>query len=151
MSAPSNAGAEASPAVLEKLRNLTMPPIAALLGFELLSVEPGESTFGLEVDERLSNPQGTLHGGVLCDLADAAMGIAFASLLSPGETYTTIELKINFLKPVWKTRLTASGRVLRKGRSVGLALCDVVDSAGNLVAHASSTCMVLAGDQAQGR
>ncbi len=142
---------QSHPAVLERLRNLAMPPIAKLVGFELLSVEPGESTFALDADERLSNPMGTVHGGVLCDLADAAMGIAFASLMAPGETYTTIELKINFLKPVWKTRLTATGRVLRKGRSVGLTVCDVVDSSGALVAHATSTCMVLAGEQAQGR
>lgn len=139
------------PAVLEALRKIETPPIARLLGLEILSVDPGVAVFGLEADERLWNPMGTVHGGVLCDLADAAMGVAFASLMAAGETYTTIELKINFLKPVWKTRLTATGRVVRKGRSVGLIVCDVTDSAGALVAHASSTCMVLAGAQAQGR
>jgi uncharacterized protein (TIGR00369 family) len=62
------------------------------------------------------NPMGTLHGGVYCDLADAAMGYAYASTLAEGETFTTVELKINFFRPVRKGRLTAEARVVKAGR-----------------------------------
>jgi uncharacterized protein (TIGR00369 family) len=94
---------------------------------------------------------GTLHGGVLCDIADAAMGIAYAASLDEGETFTTLELKINFLKPVRAGRLTATGRIVKGGRTVGLIECDVVDDEDRLVARASSTCMTLRGEQAVGR
>src|SRR5438105_13613557 len=94
---------------------------------------------------------GTLHGGVLCDVADAAMGMAWAATLGEGETFTTLELKINFLRPVWTGRLTTTGRVVQGGRTIGLLECDVVDGQGRLVARASSTVMTLRGAQAAGR
>ena len=127
------------------------PPIAALLGFTLTSVGAGEATIELKVDERLANPMGTLHGGVLGDIADAAMGMAWASTLGEGETFTTLELKINFLKPVWSGTLLARGRVVKAGRTIGLVECDVLDAQDRLVARASSTCMTLRGAQAEGR
>jgi uncharacterized protein (TIGR00369 family) len=127
------------------------PPIAQLIGFRLVAVEPGEAIIEFEAREAHANPMGTLHGGVLCDVADAAMGIAFASTLDEGESFTTLELKINFLKPIWKARLKATGRVVKRGRVVGMVECDVTDDGGSLVARASSTCMVLRGEQAKGR
>lgn len=128
-----------------------MPPVAKLIGFELVELEKGEALFHLHADERHANPMGTLHGGVLCDVADAAMGMAYASTLADGETFTTLELKINFLKPVWKGQLVARGRVVKGGRTIGLVVCDVTDEQDQLVAHASSTCMTLRGEKAQGR
>jgi len=95
---------------------LPPPPIATLLGFRLLSAAPGEAVVELEVDERYANPMGTLHGGVLCDIADAAMDIAYACALEEDETFTTLELKISYLRPVWKARLKAVGRVVKQGR-----------------------------------
>lgn len=94
---------------------------------------------------------GTIHGGILCDLADAAMGFAFASTLGPGETFTTLELKINFLRPVIEGILTASARVAHRGKTVGLVECDVANAQGKAVARASSTCQVLRGEAARGR
>jgi uncharacterized protein (TIGR00369 family) len=94
---------------------------------------------------------GTLHGGVLCDVADAAMGMAYAATLAEGETFTTLELKINFLRPVWTGKLTATGRVVQGGRTVGLVECDIVDDQKRLVARVSSTCLTLRGQQAEGR
>jgi uncharacterized protein (TIGR00369 family) len=94
---------------------------------------------------------GTVHGGVLCDLADAAMGTAYASTLVDGETFTTLELKINFLRPVWRATLRAEGRVVQGGRTVGMVECDVFDERERLVARASSTCLTLRGEQATGR
>jgi uncharacterized protein (TIGR00369 family) len=79
------------------------------------------------------------------------MGIAYATTLEAGESFTTLELKINFLKPVWRARLRAIGKVVKKGRTVSLIECDVLDENDALVARASSTCMTLRGDQAQGR
>ncbi|HEX2715418.1 MAG TPA: PaaI family thioesterase, partial [Candidatus Acidoferrales bacterium] len=93
----------------------------------------------------------TLHGGILCDIADAAMGVAYACTLEDGETFTTLEMKINFLKPIWKARLRAAARVVKQGRTIGLVECDVTDDKQSLVARASSTCMTLRGQQAQGR
>jgi uncharacterized protein (TIGR00369 family) len=94
---------------------------------------------------------GTLHGGILCDIADAAMGMAFASTLAPDESFTTVELKINFFRPVWRARLKAEGAVLQRGRTVGYVECNITDEQNRLIAKAASTCMVLRGEQASGR
>jgi uncharacterized protein (TIGR00369 family) len=127
------------------------PPIATLLGFRLTSVGYGEAVIAFEAGARHANPMGTLHGGVLCDIADAAMGMAYASTLAEGETFTTLALKINFLKPVWTARLEAIGRVVKAGQTIGLIECDITDEGNNLVARASSTCITLRGRQAEGR
>jgi uncharacterized protein (TIGR00369 family) len=119
------------------------PPIGGLLGFILKGIEPGRAVFEMEVDERHHNPMGTLHGGVYCDLADAAMGYAYAATLGEGETFTTVELKINFFRPVRKGRLTAEARVVKAGSTLGYVECDVTDQTGKLVARAASTCMKL--------
>lgn len=127
------------------------PPIAELIGFTMGPAAAGTAVIELAADGRHANPMGTLHGGVLCDIADAAMGMAFATLLEPGESFTTLELKINFLKPVWSAKLTATGRVVRKGGTVGMVECDITDEGGALVAKATSTCMTLRGEKARGR
>jgi uncharacterized protein (TIGR00369 family) len=127
------------------------PPVARLVGFQIVEVAPGRAVFEMEAGPQHANPMGTLHGGILCDIADAAMGIAYASDLEEGQTFTTLELKINFLKPVWKARLRAEGHVVKRGKTVGLVECDVVDETGSLVARASSTCLTLSGEKAAGR
>ena len=129
-----------------------VPPIAAHMGFDLVELGDGSARFELGVDlEKHGNPMGTVQGGVLVALADAAMGIAYASLLAVDETFTTLELKINYLKPVWSGRLFADGSVLKSGRTVGLTECRITDETGSLVAYATSTCMTLRGESAQGR
>ena len=127
------------------------PPVAELIGLEVVRIEGGESEMTMVAEERHSNPMGTIHGGILCDLADAAMGTAWFSTLEPGETFTTLELKINFLRPFWTGRLIARGRVVQRGRTVGMTECDVVDEQERLIARASSTCMTLRGEMAAGR
>src|SRR3978361_218981 len=124
------------------------PPIASLIGFSLAEVESGRAQFVLDADERHHNPMGTLHGGILCDIADIAMGLAYATTLEEGESFTTLELKINFLRPVRPSRLVADGRVVQRGRTVGLAECVVTDERGRLIAKATSTCLTLRGEQA---
>jgi uncharacterized protein (TIGR00369 family) len=126
-------------------------PIGVLIGFAITALEEGESVIEFQATENHTNPMGTLHGGVLCDIADAAMGIAFASTLEENESFTTLELKINFLRPVWNDKLRASGKVVKRGRTVGMVECDVTNSKGDLVARSSSTCLVLRGDQASRR
>jgi uncharacterized protein (TIGR00369 family) len=127
------------------------PPVGDLVGFRVVEVEPGRAVFEMEAGPRHANPMGTLHGGILCDIADAALGIAYASTLGEGESFTTLELKINFFKPVWNAKLRAEARVVKKGRTVGMSECDVLDEKGSLVARASSTCMTLSGEMAKGR
>jgi len=130
---------------------LPPPPVATLIGFTIGSIEPGRVVMEMNAGPQHANPMGTVHGGILCDLADAAMGMAYASTLDEGETFTTLELKINFLKPVWTERLIATGRLVKGGNTVGLVECDVHDDKDRLVARASSTCMTLRGQQAGGR
>lgn len=127
------------------------PPVAKLVGFRMTDAEPGRVVFEIDVGPQHASPLGTLHGGIVCDVADAALGCAHASLLEDGESFTTLELKINFLKPVWSGRLVAEGRSIRFGRTVGLTECRVVDEHGSLVAYATSTLMTLRGEMAQGR
>ena len=118
-----------------------------MVGFVLKSVEPGYAIFEMEADERHHNPMGTLHGGIYCDIADAAMGFAYAATLAEGETFTTIELKINFLRAVRKATLTAEARVVKAGSAVGYVECEIKDQTGKLVAKAASTCMKVRTDR----
>lgn len=127
------------------------PPIAKLIGLEMVEVAKGRAVFGLEARRKHANPMGTLHGGVLCDLGDAAMGCAVATTLEDGTSYTTLELRINFFKPVWEGRLLANASVVRRTRKVAYAEAEIVDKNGSLVAKLSSTCLVLAGKDADGR
>src|SRR3954468_9246616 len=128
------------------MNQLSPPPVGRLIGFAMKSIEPGHAIFEMEADERHHNPMGTLHGGVYCDLADAAMGFAYASVLEEGEKFTTIELKINFLRAVQKATLTAEARVVKAGSTLGYVECEVKDQTGKLVAKAASTCMKLRRD-----
>ena len=125
--------------------------VARLIGFEVKDIASGRATVMLSAGPQHANPMGTLHGGILCDIADAAMGVAFASTLAPDESFTTIELKINFLRPVWQAQLKAEGVVLQRGRSVGYVECSVTDEQNRLIAKAASTCIVLRGKEASGR
>jgi uncharacterized protein (TIGR00369 family) len=126
-------------------------PIGRLLGLKLSKSADAQAVIEFEATERYGNPMGTLHGGVLCDIADAAMGAAYRSTLTDGESFTTLELKINFLRPVWNAKLRAEARLVRAGRIVGLVECNISDEQGRLVARASSTCMTLGEQLAEGR
>jgi uncharacterized protein (TIGR00369 family) len=125
--------------------------VMRLIGFEAKEIADGRATVTLAAGPQHANPMGTLHGGILCDIADAAMGMAFASTLAPDESFTTVELKINFFRPVWEARLQAEGKVVRRGSSLGYIECEITDDQGRLVAKAASTCLVLRGKQAKGR
>lgn len=127
------------------------PPIAQLIGFAPTHIEIGRSIMEMTADGRHANPMGTLHGGVICDLADAAMGTAMATTLEDDESFTTLDLTAKYFKPIWNARIRASARVVKRTRTLGLVECDVTDDGGSLVAKVFSTCMVLRGTEAKGR
>ncbi len=127
------------------------PGVAKLMEMRVTEVEEGRVTMQMPVDERYSNMIGTVHGGVICDLADAAMGSAFATTCREGETYATVELKCNFLRPVWKSMLTAKAWVVSRGKTMGMSECEVRDDQNKLIAKLSCTLTVLLGDAAKGR
>jgi uncharacterized protein (TIGR00369 family) len=127
------------------------PPVAELLDIDRVAFGDGKCTRKLQAGPQHANPMGTLHGGILCDVADAAMGMAFFTTCAEGESFTTLELKINFLRPFWTGTLLAHGRVVQRGKTVAMTECDVVDENDRLIAKATSTVMALRGDAAQGR
>jgi uncharacterized protein (TIGR00369 family) len=131
--------------------DVPLPPITRLIGFDLTAAGQGQASFSFHAEPRHANALGTLHGGVLCDVTDMAMGLAYATTLAAGESFTTIELKINFLRPIWTGLLSANARVVKGGRTLGLVECDVLDDQQRLVARASSTCLTLRGEAAEGR
>jgi uncharacterized protein (TIGR00369 family) len=126
-------------------------PVARLIGFEANDIGDGRATVSLLAGPPHANPMGTLHGGIFCDIADAAMGMAFASTLAVEESFTTVELKINFFRPVWQGRLKAEGTVVQRARTIGYIECAITDEDNRLIAKATSTCMVLRGQNAAGR
>lgn len=141
---------------LEQMRGIIRgdvapPPVAKLIGLEFISIDLGQSVFEMSAGPQHANPMGTLHGGIVCDLADAALGTSMSSTLEDDESFTTLDLVVKFLKPVWQARLRATANVVKRTRSLGLVECEVTDDAGSLVARVYSTCMVLRGDDARGR
>ena len=128
----------------EYLRKITAgevppPPIAKLIGFELTDVKRGYAVVELKVNEQYTNPFGGIHGGLICDIADSAMGAAYHSTLAENEICTTLELKTSFLKPAPKGKLRAEANVLKEGRSIGFLECTITDEQGQLIAKATST------------
>lgn len=132
-------------------REVPGPAIGELIGFAPSSIELGRSVMEMDASGRHANPMGTLHGGVICDIADAAMGTAMASTLEDDQSFTTLDLTVKFFKPVWESHLRATAQVTRRTRSLGFIECDVVDEKGSLVAKVFSSCMVLQGEMAKGR
>lgn len=128
------------------------PAIAETLGFKLVDVGPGTATIELFADtEKHANPMGTVHGGVLCDIADAAIGTAHATTLEEGESFTSIDLQINFFRPVWKDRIRAIAKPVNVGRQISRYVCDIFKDDGKLIAQVTSTIMTLRGGKASGR
>jgi uncharacterized protein (TIGR00369 family) len=127
-------------------------PIMKTLGFRLVEVDEATASMEMEVKTELhSNPMGTIHGGVLCDIADAAIGTAHLTTVADGESFTSIDLQINFFRPVWNERLKAVARPVHRGRTISRYVCDITRADGKLVAQVTSTMMTLRDEAAQGR
>ena len=119
-------------------------PIAELMGFDALEVEKGRVVFACTPAEYHYNPIGTVHGGMVCTLADSAMGCAVHSTLPAGVGYTTLELKVNLLKAITVEtgRLLCEGTTISVGRRAATAEARLTDESGRLYAHATTTCMI---------
>lgn len=120
------------------------PPISKLLGFKLKEVETGRIVFGLEPAEYHYNPIGMVHGGVASTILDSAMGCAIHSTLPVGTGYSTVELKVSFVRPMsTKTgRVRCEASVIHTGGSIATAEAKLVDDEGKLYAHGTTTCMI---------
>jgi len=126
---------------------LPNPPISEVLGFHLIEVENGRAVFEGLPEFRHYNPIGTVHAGFAATLLDSALGCAIFSTLAKGDTWTTLELKLNLVRPLTKDTgpVRAEGRVIHRGRTVATAQGDIKDGAGKLYAHATTTCMIFPG------
>ncbi len=123
---------------------LPPPPVIELLGARLESVEPGKAVFSLEPAEFHYNPIGVVHGGILATMLDSAVGCAIHSALPAGIAYTTLELKVNYLRAttIRTGRITAAGEAIHVGRQSAVAEGRICDPAGKLVATCSTTCLL---------
>jgi uncharacterized protein (TIGR00369 family) len=132
--------------LLRQIRDgdLPAPPIAVLLGFDLAELEEGRVVMRMAPGEYLANAIGTLHGGALATLLDSVMGCAVHSTLPRGRGYTTLEIKVNYVRAATEAagELIAEGRVVHTGRRSAVAEGKMVDARGRLIATASTTCLV---------
>jgi uncharacterized protein (TIGR00369 family) len=120
------------------------PPAAAMLGMSLDELQHGRTVFSMVADELHENPMGTMHGGIVATLVDTAMGCAVSSTLPADASFTTLELKTNYVRPITlaTARVHAEGRVVHSGGRVATTDARVYDDAGTLYAHATSTCLI---------
>jgi uncharacterized protein (TIGR00369 family) len=120
------------------------PPIAQTLGFALVAVEKGRAIFEGTPQHKHYNPIGVVHGGFAMTLLDSALGCAVHTTLDKGDAYTTLEIKVNLVRPLTKDTglIRAEGRILHRGRTLGTAEGEIKDAGGKLYAHATTTCMI---------
>jgi uncharacterized protein (TIGR00369 family) len=119
------------------------PPVSVTFGMNLIECKRGKAALTMKVGKKFYNPMGTVHGGVITVLADAAMGIATIGTLREGEAFTTLELKMNFLRPIYEDQLRADGMVVHRGRTIVLAHVVVKNSARKVVARGTATKLIL--------
>lgn len=126
--------------------------ISRLLEFRIVEIGKGSAVIEMQADtQKHGNQQGTVHGGVLCELADTAIGTAHSTLMDIDETFTSIDLKATFLRPVWQSRLRAHARAVHSGRTISHYQCDIQRDDGKVVASVASVVMTLRGEYASGR
>lgn len=119
-----------------------LAPITGLLGIRPLSAGDGEATVALDAGERLHNAMGTLHGGVVLDVADVAMGVAMATALEDGETFATVHSSVAYLRPLRAGRLEAAARLVERGRTIAHLECTLTDAEGRPIARVTSVCAI---------
>ncbi len=126
------------------------PSIAETLDFRLVDADHGRAVFEGAPSIAVYNPLGTVHGGWAMTLLDSCVGCAVHTTLQPGERYTTLELKTNFVRPITaKTgAMRAEGAIIHRGRRTATAEGRLVDADGKLYAHATTTCMVFPAEEA---
>lgn len=124
---------------------LPRPPLAALMNFQIVELEEGRAVFAVDPAECHYNPIGVVHGGLAATLLDSAMGCAVHSMLPAGSGYTTLELKVNFIRAMTAEtgRVRAEGKLIHLGGRTATAEGRVIDESGKLYAHATTTCLIL--------
>jgi uncharacterized protein (TIGR00369 family) len=124
---------------------LPAPGIAVLLGMSVVEVGDGIATFELSPDERMMNPIGSIHGGIAATILDSCLGCAVHTTLPPGVGYTTAQLNVHYLRAMQPGMgpVRATGTVIHRGRTQSTAEAKLVDSNGKLIAHATTTCLIL--------
>ena len=124
---------------------LPPPPIATLMGFRGVEAEPGRALFEMEPGPQHYNPIGSVHGGIALTLLDSAMGCAVHTLLDRGVRYTTLEVKANFVRPISAETglIRCEGTVVHLGGRVATAEGKLTDAAGKLLAHGTTTCLII--------
>lgn len=124
---------------------LPPPPIMVLMGMGLQEVDEGRVVFTLEPAEYHYSPLGAVHGGIAATLLDAAMGGAVASMLGAGQGFTTIEIKVNYLRALKEStgKVYCEGKIIHLGGRTAMAEGRIIDEAGNLYAHGTTTCILL--------
>ncbi len=124
--------------------SVPQPPIGETLGFHLVEADHGRVVFEGLPELRHYNPIGSVHGGFAATLLDSALGCAIFSTIAKGDTWTTLELKFNLVRPLSKDTgpVRAEGRIVHRGRTVATSEGDLRDRAGKLYAHATTTCMI---------
>ncbi len=131
---------------LQKMANreLPPPPIAEMLGMELIRVESGKAVFGLKPAEYHYNPIGVVHGGIASTMLDSALGCCVQSMLPMGTAYTTIELHVNLVRAITLNTgyVRAEGEIVHLGRTMATAQAKLTDEQGKLYAHATTTCLI---------
>ena len=130
---------------------LSPPPFAALLNFDLVEVSEGRATFAVIPAEYHYNPIGVVHGGLAATLLDSAMGCAVHSMLPAGAGYTTLEIKVNFIRAMTAEtgRVRCEAKIVHSGARTATAEGRIVDEAGKLYAHGTTTCLILRHEKAQ--
>ena len=123
---------------------LPRPPISALMDFGLAEIEEGRAVFTVKPAEFHYNPIGVVHGGLAATLLDSAMGCAVHSTLPAGAGYTTLEVKVNFVRPLTAEtgEVRCEAEVIHVGGRTATAEGKVVDASGKLYAHATTTCII---------
>ena len=126
--------------------------ISQLLQIRIVEVGVASATLEIDADTAIhGNQQGTVHGGLICELADAALGTAHSTLMQEGESFTSIDLKASFLRPVWKSTLRARAWATHRGRTISHYQCNISRDDGKLAATVTCAFMTLRGEQASGR
>lgn len=155
MTNPTPPGGLLDPAVLHEMTGLEIfeailagalpyPPIGETMGYRLVAARQGHVAFEGHPSAGYYNPLGTVHGGYVATLLDSAVGCAIHTTLPRGRSYTTLELKVNYVRPVFETTgpIRAEGNVIHAGRTTATADGRLTDGDGKLYAHASTTCLI---------
>jgi uncharacterized protein (TIGR00369 family) len=123
---------------------IELAPVTSLLGIRPVTWQAGHARVEMQADARHHNAMGTVHGGIFCDLADVAIGVAMASVLAEGEGFSSLELHMTYLRPAVSGPLSADAKLIRRGQSTAYLECEVLDGDDKLLAKATSICVIRA-------